>query len=38
MSRLFTPHGLVDALVDPMRRERTALIVLTAYACVWALP
>jgi hypothetical protein len=37
MSRLFTPHGLVDALVDPMRRERTALIVLTAYACVWAL-
>jgi hypothetical protein len=37
MSRLLTPHGLVDALVDPMRRERTAAIVLTAYACVWAL-
>jgi hypothetical protein len=37
MSRLLTPHGLVDALVDPMRRERTAVIVLTAYACVWTL-
>ena len=38
MSRLLTPSTrLVDALVDPSRRERTALVVLSAYSCVWVL-
>ena len=28
---------LIDALTDPTRRERTALIVLAAYAVIWTL-
>jgi hypothetical protein len=38
MSRLLTASTrLVDALVDPLRREWTAVLVLSAYACVWGL-
>ena len=38
MSRLLrASHELVDALVASSRRERTAMIMLLAYACVWTL-
>jgi hypothetical protein len=38
MSRLLTASTrLVDTLVDPLRREWTAVMVLFAYACVWTL-
>jgi hypothetical protein len=36
-SALKPTERLIDALTDPARRERTALIVLAAYAVVWTL-
>ena len=40
--RIFRPflaavERLVDALTDPARRERTALVLLAAYVAIWTL-
>ena len=38
MNRLLKPLGsLLDALTDPARRERAAVLLLAAYCAVWSL-